>query len=144
MILRRAPLAAVAVLLLTGACGSSDSGGDGGPPADAPSSSAGSPPAATSPEQAVSAMMAAIEKGDCDDVKAVVVTPDAIDCGSIRTLRGGYADEGIDLDDVGLAVGEQSGDSATVTADLGDGADPETWQVERVDAAWKVLFDSEE
>lgn len=131
MTVRRASAVATLVLVLTGACGS-------GSGSDETGSSDGS-----SPERAVSAVMAAMEAGDCDAVKAVVVTPDAIDCEAVATLRGGYADDGVDLDDVDLTAGERSGDSATVIVDLGGSADDETWQVEKVDGAWKVLFDSE-
>lgn len=131
MTARPASIAAALVLLLTGACGSDGS--------DDAARSDGS-----SPERAVAAVMAGMEAGDCDDVKAVVVTPDAIDCEAVETLRGAYAADGVDLDDVDLSAGDRSGSSVTVTADLGGEADPETWQVEKTGGSWKVLFDSEE
>ncbi|MCL8251930.1 hypothetical protein AERO_11085 [Aeromicrobium fastidiosum] len=118
--------AATVALLLASACGSDAGSG------------------ATSPEAAVSRLMSALEDGSCPDVQDVVVTPDLVDCEQVETLRGSYADDGVDLDDVSLSAGEVVDDSSSVTADLGAGQDAETWQVERVDGSWKVLFDSEE
>ena len=124
------PLAPVAVavitgLLLLGACGS-----------DAPG-------ATNSPEGAVRELMASLEAGSCPRVQSIVVTPDAIDCEMVETLRDGYADDGVDLDDADFSAGEVVDGSATVTVDLGDGEDDQAWQVERVGDSWKVLFDSE-
>ena len=121
------PLVTVAVtgLLLLGACGSDAAG------------------AANSPEGAVQELMASLEAGSCPRVKTIVVTPDAIDCEMIETLRDGYADDGVDLDDADFTAGEVVDGSATVTVDLGGGEDDQAWQVERVDGTWKVLFDSE-
>ena len=118
---------AVAALVLVSACGSSDTGAG-----------------AASPEDAVSRLLTALEDGSCSGVRDVVVTPDLVDCEMVEDLQGGYAADGIDLDDVSLSAGEVVDDSASVTADLGAGQDAETWQVERVDGSWKVLFDSEE
>ena len=121
------PFATVAVagLLMLGACGS-DAGG-----------------AANSPEGAVRELMSSLEAGSCPRVKTIVVTPDEIDCEMVETLRDGYADDGVDLDDADISSGEVVDGSATVTVDLGDDEDDQTWQVERVGGTWKVLFDSE-
>ena len=121
------PFATVAVagLLMLGACGS-DAGG-----------------AANSPEGAVRELMSSLEAGSCPQVKTIVVTPDEIDCEMVETLRDGYADDGVDLDDADVSAGEVVDGSATVTVDLGDDEDDQTWQVERVGGTWKVLFDSE-
>lgn len=118
-------LVATAALLLVAACGS----GDGS--------------ASSTPEGAVTDLMAALEKGSCGDVKDVVVTPDDIDCEMIGTLKGGYAAEGVDLDDIEPSADEPVDGSATVTVDLGSDQDDETWQVQQTDGSWKVLFDSE-
>jgi hypothetical protein len=120
-----APAATVA-LLLAGACGSDTD------------------PGATSPEESVSRLMAALEDGSCADVREVVVTPDLIDCESIEAQQGGYAADGVDLDAATLSAGEVVDGSSSVTVDLGGDEDDQTWQVERIDGSWKVLFDSEE
>jgi hypothetical protein len=118
-------LVAAVALVLVAACGSGD------------------PAGSNSPEGAVSDLMAALEKGSCADVKDVVVTPDEIDCEMIGTLKGGYAADGVDLDAVKLSADEPVDGSATVTVDLGTDDADQTWQVQQVDDAWKVLFDSE-
>jgi hypothetical protein len=117
---------ALAALLLASACGSSDSEGSPGP------------------EAAVTRLLTALEAGSCEDVKDVVVTPDLVDCEMIADLKGGYADDGVDLADVRTSRGEVFDGSTTVTVDLGGDEADQTWQVERVGGAWKVLFDSEE
>jgi hypothetical protein len=125
-------LAASAVtvtLLLASACGSEGSDGSAG---------------AASPQDAVTRLMTALEDGSCPGVQDVVVTPDLVDCETIATLRGGYAADGVDLDAVDVSPGEAVDGSSSVTVDLGGDRDDETWQVERVDGSWKVLFDSEE
>jgi hypothetical protein len=118
-------LVAIAALLLVAACGS---GGGAG---------------SDSPEGAVGDLMAALEKGSCKDVKDLVVTPDAVDCEMIGTLKGDYASDGVDLDDVELSAAEPVDGSTTVTADLGTDEADQTWQVQQIDGDWKVLFDSE-
>jgi hypothetical protein len=118
-------LVASAALLLVAACGTDDGAGAG------------------SPEGAVSDLMAALEKGSCDDVKDVVVTPDDIDCEMIGTLKGGYEADGVDLDAIDLSADDPVDGSATVTVDLGTDDADQTWQVQKVGGSWKVLFDSE-
>ena len=123
--------ALVAVPLLLAACGSG-SGSEG----------AGAPGAA-SPEAALTVFLAGLEAGSCDDVKQVVVTPATVDCELVQSLGGSFAEEGIDLDGVSLDAGEVSGDSAVVTIDWGTDQADETWDVQRIDGRWRVLFDSE-
>lgn len=120
-------LVATAALLVLTACGSD---------ADTPGR------AIASPEEAVTALIRAVDAGSCDDVKAVAVTPDAIDCEQIETLRGSYTDDGVDLDAMTASAGAPAGSSVTVTIDLGTDTD-ETWQAEKVAGSWRVLFDSE-
>jgi hypothetical protein len=130
------PVVAAVVSLtwaLAAACGS-DAGSSG---------DAGDAGGAATPEKAVRQLMTSLEAGSCDDVRAVVVTPDLVDCEMIGELEGGYAADGVDLDGVRLETGEVVDGSTTVTASV-DGQDDETWQVERVDGSWRVLLDSEE
>jgi hypothetical protein len=114
----------LALVLLLGACGGGgDASGD-------------------DPARSVEAMMRALDAGDCDAVKEVVLTPSEIDCGFVADLGGMFADEGLDLEKVDFSVTERSGDQATVEIDWGDGDPAETYEVQRVDGRWKVLFDS--
>lgn len=123
---RAAALVAGAVLALVGACsGGPDGSGD---PAD--------------PAAAVETMMRAFDTGDCQAVKDVVLTPSEIDCGFVTELGGMFDDEGLDLDTVEYTVTESEDDQATVEIDWNDGDPNETYEVQRVDGAWKVLFDS--
>lgn len=115
-------VALVAVLLLGGCGGSDDASGD--------------------PAASVEAMMQALDAGDCAAVKDVVLTPSEIDCGFVAELGGMFADEGLDLAEVDFAVTERTGDQATVEIDWGDGEPAETYEVQRVDGDWKVVFDS--
>lgn len=118
--------AAVALLLVTAACGSDP----------APSGTDGA-------ADAVTELLISLDAGSCADVKKIVLTPAAIECEEIGQLRGSYSDEGVDLDDITVTTGEISGGSATVTVDLGTD-DDETWQVEQVGDTWRVIFDSVE
>lgn len=112
-----------AVLALVGACsGGPDGSGD--------------------PAAAVETMMRALDSGDCEAVKDVVLTPSEIDCGFVTDLGGMFADEGLELDEVDFTVTESSGDQATVEIDWNDGDPNESYEVQRVDGTWKVLFDS--
>lgn len=120
-------LAAVAALLVVAACG--------------PDAEASGPDGAA---DAVKELLTAVEAGSCPDVQGVVVTPDTIDCEQIGQLRGTYADQGVDLDDVTVTAGEANGSSVVVTVDLGTDDADETWQAEQVDGSWRVLFDSQE
>ncbi|WP_311210419.1 MULTISPECIES: hypothetical protein [unclassified Aeromicrobium] len=112
-----------AVLVLVGAC-------------------SGGPDSSENPAAAVETMMRALDAGDCQAVKDVVLTPSEIDCGFVTEIGGMFADEGLELDDVDFTVAESSGDQATVEIDWNDGDPRESYEVQRVDGAWKVLFDS--
>jgi hypothetical protein len=120
-------LAAVAVLSLVAACGLSSD-----------------PEERSGAGDVVRELLVAVDAGSCPEVKRLVVTPDAIDCEQIQDLGGSYSQEGVDLDELSVSVGEIVDGSATVTADLGAGQEHEQWQVERLDGSWKVLFDSVE
>jgi hypothetical protein len=120
-------LAAVAFLLLTAACGSDPA-----------------PPSADSAGDAVTRLLRALDAGSCTAVKKIVVTPDAIDCEEVGQLRGSYTEEGVNLNKVKTSTGKVNGSSATVTVDLGTDDADESWQVERVGGAWRVVFDSVE
>lgn len=122
-------LAAVALLLAVGACGS------GSEPSDEPAPASGA-------ETAVEQLVTALEDGDCAAVKAVVVTPSEVECDLVSSLKGSFSEEGIDLDAVTYEAGPVEGDSSTVTIGWGDSDPDEQWQTERVDKTWKVLFDS--
>lgn len=124
-------LAALTVLLLVAACGS-ESGSDG------PET------AATGPEDAVRQLLTALESGSCSGVKDVVLAPATIDCEMVGSMEGSLADEGVAIDDVTYATGEIVDESGSVTTGWGDGEDGSTWQVERIDGTWKVVFDSVE
>lgn len=135
-------LLAVAVLTLVGvsACGSDAS--DPTSPSK-PSASTSAPVASSGAADAVKQLMTALEAGDCDQAKAVVVTPDTIDCEVIESLASSYENEGVAVADGSFDESDVEGESGAVTVSW-DGADPETWNVEQIDGQWKVLFDSEE
>ncbi|MET1038915.1 MAG: hypothetical protein ABW075_11610 [Aeromicrobium sp.] len=134
-------LIATAALLLVSACGSDSDGSSADP---APESSSPAPASSDAgPAQAVEQLITALEAGSCDDVKAIVVTPSTVDCELVDSLGGSFAEQGVDLEKVTYDAGQVEGDNATVTIGWGDGDPDETWDVERIDDAWKVLFDSE-
>lgn len=124
-------LAALAVLLLVAACGSE-------------SGSEGRESAAPGPEDAVETLLMSLEAGSCPDVKAIVVTPATVDCEVIATLEGSFAEEGIDLADVTYTAEDLADESGSVSTDWGNDEPAESWQVERIDGVWKVVFDSVE
>ena len=99
-------------------------------------------PALNEREQVVDTLMRAIDDGDCDRVKEVVLTPSEIDCGSIAESAGTLATEGIDIDKVIYEAGEIAGDSSTVTITWNKDLPPEPTDVQRVDGKWLVVFDS--
>lgn len=117
-------VAAVCALLSLAGCGSDDDAQD-------------------APATAVESMLRALDDGDCEAARKVVVTPSLIDCEYVRGLSGMFSAEGLELDDVDFQVVEQVGpDQATVEIDYQDGQQPETYEVQRVDGRWLVLFDS--
>jgi hypothetical protein len=134
--------AAALSLALVSACGSDP---DGSAPSEpAPEASSAAPESSDAgPALAVEQLITALEAGSCDDVKAIVVTPSTVDCEMVDSLGGSFAEQGVDLEKVTYDAGQVEGDTATVTIGWGDGDPDETWDVERIDDTWKVLFDSE-
>lgn len=134
-------LAALTLLLAVVACGSDEA------PADREKTSpqattSQSPRDSTPQETAVETLIRALDEGDCAAVKDVVVTPSAIDCGSVSEAAGLLAAEGIDPDRVTYESGQIAGDSSTVAITWGNGQPPESFDVQRVDRDWLVVFDS--
>src|SRR5215207_2875161 len=94
---------AVAAMLVVAACGGSDD------PAPAKTST---PPSTTTPahtlsppEATVDALMRALDAGDCDTAKELVVTPSELGCDIVEEMKDSFAAEGIDLDAVTYAAG---------------------------------------
>jgi hypothetical protein len=132
-------IAAVCLLLTLVACGDKEGGPTPTTPAPTKSSSTGAP---SEREQVVETLMRAIEDGDCDTAKKVVVTPSAIDCAQLSEASGMLAAEGVDMDDVRYEDGDVAGDSSTVTITWSNDLPSETIDVQRVDDTWLVVFDS--
>jgi hypothetical protein len=123
-------LAAAALLVLVGACGSDP----------APTSTSGTASPRGGPDDAVRQLMTSLDAGSCDDVKDLVVTPATVDCDQLTTLAGSFSDA--DLAQASFEAGPVEGDSTTVTITWRNGDPAEIWQAERIDGTWKVLFDS--
>lgn len=124
-------ICALCLLLVLVACGDKD---------DSPTKPT-SPPA-SGPERVVETLMKALEDGDCEVVKRVVVTPSAIDCAQVTEAAGMLVLEGVDPDQVRYESGTIAGDSATVTITWSKDLPPEPIDVQRVDGDWLVVFDS--
>ena len=137
--MRRIAAVFVAVLLLAG-CGESDEPAGSSPTTIATTSA--TPQKLSETEKVVQTMWKALEQGDCDAVKRVVVTPSAIDCAQLGEAAGMFVAEGIDLDAARYEDGETAGDSATVKITWNDTLPTETIDVQRVDGTWLVVFDS--
>jgi hypothetical protein len=86
--------------------------------------------------------MRALDDGDCRRVKRLVVTPSAVDCGTVRAAEDSFADDGIDLDEVVYRSGPVQGSSTTVRITWGNGTPRESYDVERVGKRWLVVLDS--
>lgn len=127
-------IAALLLLLTMVACGDERT-----PATDPPASSV---PVLNEREQVVDTLMRAIEAGDCDQVKAVVLTPSEIECGAIAESAGILEMEGVDLDEVSYDAREIFDDSSTVTITWSKDLPKETAEVQRVDGEWLVVFDS--
>jgi hypothetical protein len=135
-------LVAAAAMLLAAACGTSD------PPEPAtssthPSTTTPAPAHSLSPaEAAVDGLMRALDAGDCKAAKKLVVTPSELGCDAVEQAKDSFAAEGIDLDDVAYRAGAVHGASATVSITWGNGYPTESYDVQKVDGRWKVIFDS--
>ena len=136
-------LVAVGALLVLAACGTSD------PPDPPEPATPSTPPSTTTtartlsaPEAAVDALMRALDAGDCKAAKKLVVTPSELGCDVVGQNKDSFADEGIDLDDVIYRAGAVHDASATVSITWGNGYPTESYDVQRVDGRWKVIFDS--
>ncbi len=127
-------IAALLLLLTAAACGDERAPATNSPPSSAP--------VLNEREQVVDTLMRAIEAGDCDRVKGVVLTPSEIDCGAIVESAGMLELEGVDLDSVRYESGEIAGDSSTVTITWSTDLPKEETDVQRVDDEWLVVFDS--
>ena len=127
------------MLLALVACGDKEGGSTPTTPAPSPQSTTSAP---SETEKVVETLMRAIEDGDCDTVKKVVVTPSAIDCAQLTEASGMLAAEGVDMDDVRYEDGDVAGDSSTVKITWSKDLPSETIDVQRVDGEWLVEFDS--
>lgn len=130
-------LLAVASLIVLAACGTSDSGG--AEPSGTPASTAAAPTGAAA---AVEQLMLALDAGDCEAARRLVVTPSELDCDVVVEAEGSFADEGNDLADATYSAGPAQGSSTSVTIDWGSGNPNESYDVEQVDGRWLVVFDS--
>ncbi len=127
-------LAGVTMFVVMAGCGFSSESG----------STSGDNSGGATPEEAVTMLLTSLEAGSCADVKEIVLTPATVDCEMIGTLKGSFADEGVDLADVTYTAGDIADGSGSVTTDWGNGDAADTWQVEKIDGVWKVVFDSVE
>ena len=127
-------LAVFPTLLLTASCAAGDAKDDSKPPVGAGG--------ATSPDGAVRDLVRALEAGDCVAVKKIVLQPSAVDCGTVSETEGTFADDGISLSKVRYTAGQVVGGSAQVAVRWGNGDPAESFDVQKVDDLWLVLFDS--
>jgi hypothetical protein len=136
-------LAALCLLVVIGGC---DGSGSGSPaPSPTPTSATSAPSqdhTPTAPEIAVEKLMRALDDGDCAAVKRVVVTPSEVDCGLVTEAAGSFAAEGIDLDQVRYRATKAEDESVTVEITWGNEYPTESYEMQRVDGAWRVVFDS--
>lgn len=133
-------LLAAMSLLLVAACGTGDSSPGG--MSSGPAQTHTATPVVQGPAAAVKELMRALDAGNCDEVRAVVVTPSAIDCGDVEAAAGSFAEEGTDLADVTYQAGPEQGTTSRVTIDWGNENPGESYDVEKVDGKWLVVFDS--
>lgn len=101
-----------------------------------------SPQGLSETEHVVRTVWTAVERGDCDAVKQVVVTPSAVDCAQLGEAAGMFQAEGIVVGEARFEDAESAGDSATVTITWNATLPSETMGVQRVDGEWLAVFDS--
>jgi hypothetical protein len=136
-------LVALCLLVVIGGCHGSGSGSPAPSPTPTSATSGPSPAhAPTDPEIAVEKLMRALDDGDCAAVKHVVVTPSEVDCGLVTEAAGSFAAEGIDLDQVRYRATKPEDDSVTVEITWGNDYPTESYDVQRIDGDWRVVFDS--
>lgn len=131
-------LLAVVSLVVLAACGTSDDPGGKSPRPSSSTTSAAPSGAAGAVEQ----LMRALDAGDCPAARKAVLTPAELDCGLVRDSAGSFAEEGNDLADATYTAGPTQGSTARVTIDWGSGNPEESYDVEKVDGRWLVVFDS--
>ena len=134
-------LLAMGALLVVAACGTSDP-----PPArtaSTPTRTTTAPSQSLAPaEAAVDALMRALDAGDCKAARTLVVTPSELTCDVVELSKDSFADEGIDLDEVVYRAGPVHDASSTVDITWGNGYPTESYDVQKIDGRWKVVFDS--
>lgn len=147
-------LVAVSMVLVVAACGTSDPSEPDTPPTSpsppSPSASESETPTTVNPparplapaEAAVDALMRALDAGDCQAAKKLVVTPSELGCDVVEQSKGSFIDEGIVLDDVIYRVGKVHDASATVRITWGNGYPTESYDVQKTGGRWTVVFDS--
>lgn len=136
-------LVAVAALLVVAACGTSDPPESAEPSTPASTAPSATPaPALSPPEAAVDALMRALDEGDCKAAQRLVVTPSELGCDVVEQSKGSFADEGIDLDGVTYRAGAVHDASTTVSITWGNDYPAESYDVQKVDGRWRVVFDS--
>ena len=86
--------------------------------------------------------MRALDDGDCKAAKKLVVTPSELGCDTVEQAKDSFAAEGIVLDEVRYHAGKVHDASATVSITWGNGYPTESYDVQKVDRRWKVVFDS--
>jgi hypothetical protein len=94
------------------------------------------------PEDAAEAYVRGLEAGDCEAVKAVVLTPAAIDCTTVTESAGLYSADGIDLDETAFEGGKVVDDSTTVRVEWGAGQPSSELELQRMGDDWLVVTDS--
>jgi len=128
-------------LLLVAACGAPDPSQPSKPPPTR-SSPAPASPVLSEPERAVAELMRALEDGDCPKARKLVLTPGELDCDVVEQAKVSFAEEGIDLDETTYRGGRIYDGSTTVTITWDNEYPPESYDVQKVRAGWKILFDS--
>lgn len=86
--------------------------------------------------------MRALDEGDCRTAQRLVVTPSELTCDIVELSRGSFADEGIDLDETTYEAGAVHDASSTVRITWGNDYPVESYEVQKIDGRWKVVFDS--
>lgn len=94
------------------------------------------------PQDAVESLLRALNAGNCTAAKRVVVAPSLLDCGQVDETAGTVTAAGIDLDEVRYRVATVVANSTTVEVTTPNGNPQGSYDVQRVDGTWRVVFDS--